>query len=231
MMATPPIFAAVEALQRRWQDKQQKQDYDEVTERENEIIIAGVGRVGQIVARILRAKGIGFTALDANPEQVELVRRYGNKVYFGDAARLDLLRAAGMSKAKIFVLAISNVEHSLHIAALVRQHFPNVKILARARNRKHAYRFMELGVMSVWRETFHTSLQMADQILIATGLTKQESHRVVEAFRVHDEERLAMDFGMHNDEEKMVYLARKSADELRELFEHDNELPAAGKVA
>ena len=108
------------------------------------MIIAGFGRVGQIVGRILNLKKIPFTALDGNVEQVESVRRFGRKVYYGDASRLDLLRAAKADKARLFVLAIDDVEASIRTAEMVR-HFPDLKIYARARNRFHAYRLMDFA--------------------------------------------------------------------------------------
>ncbi len=107
------------------------------------MIIAGFGRVGQIVSRVLRARHIKFTALDSSQTHVDFVRRFGNRIYYGDASRLDLLRAAGAESADLFVLAIDEMDASLRTAEIVRTYFPDLKILARARNRQHAFALMD----------------------------------------------------------------------------------------
>ncbi|MEQ1877165.1 MAG: NAD-binding protein, partial [Bdellovibrionia bacterium] len=114
-----------------------------------------------IVTRILRIQDIPFTALEIDSEQVEVVRRFGAQTYYGDASRLDLLRAAGAAKAKIFVLAIDEPEASVRTARMVRDHFPNLKIFARARNRGHAYDLLDIGVTVIHRETLGSSLWLA----------------------------------------------------------------------
>jgi len=194
---------------------------------ENQVIIAGFGRFGQIVARILRARKIGFTALDASAEQVDFVKRFGSKIYYGDASRLDLLRAAQADKAEIFVLAIDDVEASLRTAETVAENFPNLTIYARARNRKHAHRLMDLGVKIIRRETLHASLDLSQAVLRGLGLSQREAERTVNTFHEHDERRLLMQHAEHNDEEKMIYLAKKAAEELEDLFEEDRKAEAA----
>jgi Kef-type K+ transport system membrane component KefB len=136
------------------------------------VIIAGFGRFGQIVGRILRAKQIPFTALEASQTQVDFLRRFGNQVFYGDASRLELLRAAHAENAEVFVLAIDDVEASVRTAELIRKHFPHLKIFARARNRQHAFRLMDLDVRYVIRETLVSSLEMSVQVLEALGLSK-----------------------------------------------------------
>jgi glutathione-regulated potassium-efflux system ancillary protein KefC/glutathione-regulated potassium-efflux system protein KefB len=190
---------------------------------ENQVIIAGFGRFGQIVARILRAKRIGFTALEASQEQVDFVKRYGNKIYYGDASRLDLLRAAKAEQAAVFVLAIDEVAASLRTAKTVRKHFPHLRVYARARNRKHAYQLMELGVHVIQRETFLSSLDVARQVLEGLGLPDYQAEAAVARFREIDERRLYDSYGQHDDETKMIYLAKQAADELEELFAQDAE--------
>ncbi|WP_420349007.1 monovalent cation:proton antiporter-2 (CPA2) family protein [Pelagibius sp.] len=194
---------------------------------ENQVIIAGFGRFGQIVARILRARKIGFTALDVSAEQVDFVKRFGSKIYYGDASRLDLLRAAQAAKAEIFVLAIDDVEASLRTAETVVEHFPNLTIYARARNRKHAHQLMDLGVRIIRRETLHASLDLSQAVLRGLGLSQREAERTVKTFQEHDERRLLMQHAEHNDEEKMIYLAKEAAEELEELFEEDRKAEAA----
>ncbi|MDJ0958967.1 MAG: monovalent cation:proton antiporter-2 (CPA2) family protein [Arenicellales bacterium] len=221
MIATPLLVSGVETIQKKW--KSSAPSYDHMPESENQVVIAGFGRVGQIVARILRAKRIGFTALDNSSGQVDFVKRYGNKVYYGDASRLDLLRSAGAEKANLFILTIGDPEISLRTAEMVTRNFPNLKIIARARNRKHVYQLMDLGITQIWRDTFYSSLKMAEATLESLGLPRQESSNVVETFRQHDEQRLHDDHELHNDEQRMIYLAKKSAKELEEQFEQDEK--------
>src|SRR6185295_1318285 len=153
MAATPFALAFNDAISRRLRKPRAEEEFDSIEAGDSRVIIAGFGRVGQIVGRILYVKKIPFTALDRNPEQVETVRRFGSKVYYGDASRLDLLRAARADRANVFVLAIDDVEASILTAETVRRHFPQLKIYARARNRFHAYRLMDLGCELIERET------------------------------------------------------------------------------
>ena len=190
-------------------------------EEDNRVLIAGFGRVGQIVGRVLRAKKIGFTALEISPEQVDFVKKYGNKVYYGDASRLDLLRAAKADKAIIFVLAIDDPAASLRTAETVVKNFPHLTIFARARNRKHAYQLMDLGVRNINRETFLSSLDVAQSVLMSLGSSRAESDRAVETFRKHDERRLWAHRDVHHDEQRMVALAKAWAKELEDIFEED----------
>ncbi len=185
------------------------------------VIIAGFGRVGQIVARTLRARGIAFTALEIRPEQVDFVRRYGNRIYYGDAARLEMLRAANARSARAIVVAVDDPEAALRIVRIAKVHFPEVAVFARAHDRQHAYRLMDLGADGVVRETFHSSLVLARQLLAALGLSDWQSERTVEAFRAHDERVLAEQFAVRDDEQKMILLTRRAAEELEALFGRD----------
>ena len=221
MALTPVFFMLNEKVINPWLTSRDDDRYEQPVAEENQVIIAGFGRFGQIVARILRAKRIGFTALDISSEQVDFVAKYGNKIYYGDASRLDLLRSAGADRAVIFVLAIDDVTASVRAAETVVKHFPHLKVYARARNRKHAYQLMDLGIKVVWRETFLSSLDMADAVLQGLGLADYESNRAVQRFKEHDEHRLYAHHSIHTDEEKMRDLAKKAAKELEELFEQD----------
>lgn len=190
------------------------------------VIIAGFGRFGQIVARVLRAKRIPFTALDASSEQIDFVARYGNKVYYGDASRLDLLRVAGAGSAQALVLAIDDVEASVKTAEVVRAHFPDLPIYARARNRQHAFRLMDLGVRSLRRETFLSALDLTRQLLEGLGVPRAEAQRAVETFKAHDEQRLRDDQAHWTDEERVRVRAKRAIEELEEMFARD----AAGEA-
>ncbi|HEY0800989.1 MAG TPA: monovalent cation:proton antiporter-2 (CPA2) family protein [Steroidobacteraceae bacterium] len=189
------------------------------------VIIAGFGRFGQIVGRILLARKIAFTALEANQTQVDFLRRFGNDVFYGDASRLELLRAAHAENAEVFVLAIDDVEASVRTAELIRKHFPHLKIFARARNRQHAFRLMDLSVRYIIRETFVSSLEMSVQVLESLGLSKSKAVATVHQFRVHDEATMAKQQAVKDDESKFLATTRESAEQLLHLFETDTAQP------
>ena len=154
MLLAPLTFVAHEKLLARWLERRKPPEFDMIDGPGNPVIIAGYGRYGQIVSRVLRMAGIPFTAIEKNYQQVDFVRRFGNKVYYGDASRLELLESARARDAKLFVLAIDDVEASIKTAAVVRKHFPDLPILARARNRVHLYRLRDLDIEAIERETF-----------------------------------------------------------------------------
>jgi monovalent cation:proton antiporter-2 (CPA2) family protein len=201
--------------------------FDTPAELYPKVIIAGFGRFGQIVGRILRAKQIPFTALEASQTQVDFLRRFGNQVYYGDASRLELLRAAHAENAEVFVLAIDDADASVRTAELIRQHFPHLKIFARARNRQHAFRLMDLDVRYTIRETLVSSLELSVQVLEALGLSKSKSVETVAQFRAHDEITMAKQHAVKNDEKKFLETSRESAEQLQHLFETDSDQPAA----
>jgi glutathione-regulated potassium-efflux system ancillary protein KefC/glutathione-regulated potassium-efflux system protein KefB len=196
--------------------------YDVPDEMNPKVIIAGFGRFGQIVGRILRARHIPFTALEVNQTQVDFIRRFGNKIFYGDASRLELLRAARAENAEIFVLAIDDVEASVRTAELVSKHFPNLKIFARARNRQHAFRLLDYGVRFQIRETLVSSIEMSVQILATLGLPKHEAIDTARRFRTHDEATMLRQYAVKDDEKKLIESAQESARQLEHLFESDN---------
>jgi glutathione-regulated potassium-efflux system ancillary protein KefC/glutathione-regulated potassium-efflux system protein KefB len=195
--------------------------FDTIDESDNRVIIAGFGRFGQIVSRVLRARHIKFTALDSSQTHVDFVRRFGNRIYYGDASRLDLLRAAGAESAEVFVLAIDDVDSSVRTAELVHSHFPQMKILARARNRQHAFALMDNGVDYIIRETYGSSLEMAEEVLTQLGDAPGVAHAAVKKFRQHDEKTLGEQYAIKDDDAKFVAAARESAQQLEKLFESD----------
>ncbi|AGC48841.1 glutathione-regulated potassium-efflux system [Myxococcus stipitatus DSM 14675] len=223
MATTPLIYAAYERWGRpRFRQQTQAREYNVAPEEDHPVIIAGFGRVGQVVGRLLRAKRIGFTAIDASPEHIDFMKRFGSQVFYGDASRLDLLRAARADKARVFVLAIDDIEASLRTARTVKEHFPHLAVFARARNRIHAYRLLDLGIEHVMRETFAGSMEMGGDILQELGLTFSESHRVMERLREHDEKLLRETARYHHDEKKLVEMAARARKELESLFEQDD---------
>jgi glutathione-regulated potassium-efflux system protein KefB len=187
------------------------------------VIIAGYGRMGQIIARVLRAQGIPFVALDHSVEQLDLVQRFGNvtDIFYGDPARPELLRAAQADKAEVFVLASDDPESSLRVARVVRRQYPHLKIVARARNRQHVWRLMDLGVEEPVRETLYSSLKMTRKALEALGLTVEQAADQVERFRRQDAELLKAQYLVYDDETKLVQTTREALSDLEKLFEAD----------
>jgi voltage-gated potassium channel Kch len=221
MLLAPLTFLALERVQKRWQERQAEPEFDTIDGPGNPVIIAGYGRYGQVVSRVLRMAGIPFTAIEKDYQQVDFVRRFGNKVYYGDATRLELLESARARDAKLFVLAIDDVEASIRTAALVRKHFPNLPILARARNRVHLYRLRDLDVHTVQRETFLSSLDTARQALMQTGLNAAQADRAVALFREHDVRLLEQQYAVRQDEQQFIQTSAQAAAQLQELFEAD----------
>ncbi|WP_158915516.1 monovalent cation:proton antiporter-2 (CPA2) family protein [Caulobacter sp. S45] len=185
------------------------------------VVICGFGRFGQIVGRVLVARGIAFNALDAEAENIDLVRRFGHIAYYGDATRLDLLRAVGADTAKVIVLALPDPAQVLKIAELAREHFPQAKVLARARNRRHAHLLMDLGVNALVRETFFSSLRLTELVLRSLDFSEAEARRTVATFRERDEQMLINQHAFYDDEKQLMQTATQAADELRALFEAD----------
>jgi len=201
--------------------RKMEREYDRIDAPPAPVIIAGYGRFGQIVSRILGMCHIQFTALEVNYAQVDFVRRFGNRIYYGDASRPELLHAAKTGEAKLFVLAIDDVEASVKTAAVVRKHFPNLDIIARARNRVHYFRLRDLGVRAIHRDTFPASLDAASQTLLKLGFGVAAAHRAVALFRDHDEALLQKQYAIHHDEAQLIQTAQQAAAQLRELFEAD----------
>ncbi len=221
LLLAPLLFVAHDRLITRRIERKSEPEYDVIDAPATPVIIAGYGRYGQIVSRVLRMCDIPFTALEVNYQQVDFVRRFGNKIYFGDATRLDLLQAAKTGDARLFVLAIDDVEASVKCAALVRRHFPDLPILARARNRVHQFRLWDLGIESIYRETFPSSLEVAHTALLRLGLGISDAQRAVTLFKQHDEAQLKVQHALQHDEAKLIQTSQEAAAQLKELFEAD----------
>jgi glutathione-regulated potassium-efflux system ancillary protein KefC/glutathione-regulated potassium-efflux system protein KefB len=221
MVLAPLAIGAADRVARRLAPPAAPPPFDRIEPEDPRVLIAGFGRMGQIVARVLRARHIRFTALEVSPAQVDFVRRFGNKLYYGDASRLEMLRSAGADKAEVLVLAIDDVEASVRTAMLARRHFPRLRVLARARNRQHVFRLMEEGVDEIWRETFGTSLELAEATLVALGTARDNAATQVRRFRAHDEATLRQQAAIKDDEEKLIATTQASARQLESLFEAD----------
>ncbi|WP_298153835.1 NAD-binding protein, partial [Metallibacterium sp.] len=222
MALTPLLVAAAQTLLVRHPQREQRPFDDPSAGAPPRVIIAGYGRVGQIVARVLHAHGIAYTALEHSIEQVETSRRYsGMRIFFGDPGRPELLRAAQAAQAEVFVLATDDPETNLRTARLVRRLYPGLKVVARARNRQHAYRLMDLQPHRVVRETFHSSLVMARQVLETLGFDAATAAAHVERFRQHDESLLRSQHEVYDDEAKLMQSTREALADLERLFEAD----------
>lgn len=227
MALTPLAFILLEKfIEPRLRPREDRQ-FDEVPEQGTPVIIAGFGRFGQIVARVLRMHHIAFTALEADVRQVDFVRRFGNRVYYGNPANIELLRSAGTANAKIFVLAMDNVEDSVRTAESVHHHFPHIVIYARARDRAHAYRLMDLGVRVINRETYLSSLALAEKVLTGLGISEEQAAQGVARFQEYDEALIKRQHAIYQDEARLMETTRQSMDELENLFESDAKAAAA----
>jgi glutathione-regulated potassium-efflux system protein KefB len=220
MAATPLLLMAVSRWAATLQEKKPPPEFDQIEDNEPRVIIAGFGRMGQIVGRLLRAQHIAFTALENSPEQVEFSRRFGSKIYFGDPARVELLRAARADKAEIFVLTTDDPDANVRTARIVKRHFPHLKIYARARNRQHAFRLMDMDVQIV-RETFHSSLVLGERVLTGLGLPADVAHERCQRFREHDEALLRQQHLVYDDEAKLIQSSQEALKDLERLFEAD----------
>lgn len=186
-----------------------------------DVIVAGFGRFGQIAARLLIVNHFKISTLDASAEQVDLVRRFGSRVYYGDATRLDLLRAAGAADAKVLIVAIDDRDQAEKLVEIAVQHFPNLKVLARAYDRRHAYRLLDKGAHVVERETFEAGLTLGAEALKELGFKALQATRAARLFRTHDENMfraLAQDWG---DEERYIVASRETSERMNELLAAD----------
>lgn len=197
-----------------------------------QVLVAGMGRFGQIVARLLTAQRIPFVALEHNPETVNNLRRFGNKLYYGDPTRPDLLRAAGSDQIRVFVICMDDPDTNIRTVRLIRRLYPKAKILARARNRQHAWKLMDLSA-EPFREVFSSSLEMGERLLVSLGLADKVARDHVLRFRDHDEQLLRAQHLVYDDEVAVLQTARDARDDLMQLFEADasSEPATAGERA
>ena len=189
-MAISPLLLifndkAVSPILARWQNKL---EYDEVEEQENPVILAGFGRFGLVIGRILLANNFKVTILDNNPSNVEVLRKYGFKLYFGDVKRPQLLENAGIKNARMLILSMAEHDEALKIAEYVREKYPQVKILARAKDIFHVFEFFKLDVATVQREMFESAAELGTKALVELGFTKYEAYRATRTFKHHEDQ-------------------------------------------
>lgn len=224
-MALTPLLLVFNdrLLQPRFAAKPSKsREPDAVESHDNPVVLAGFGRFGHIVGRLLRANGFGVTVLDSDPDQIESLARFGIKSYYGDASRPDLLAAAGAAKARLFICAVDNTEKSLQIVDLVRHEFPNLQILARATSRAHAYELIRRGVHLFQRDTLGSAIHLSVDALQALGFPEERAVRAGLIFHEH-EQRSVREMAAHygTDEEKYVSVARQHIQALEAVLHAD----------
>jgi glutathione-regulated potassium-efflux system ancillary protein KefC len=220
-MALTPLLLLIQArISAARTDREVRKD-DEIEDEDPEVILAGFGRFGQIVGRLLLASGVKATVLDHDPDQVDLLRRFGFRVYYGDATRLDLLHAAGAAKARLLIDAIDDVDDSLELVDLAREHFPKLRILARARNVTHYVALRARNIEVVERETFEAALALGRHALERLSVSPYEAKERVDAFRRHNIRMLDSLVPHFHDENKRMSMAKAGREELERQFERD----------
>jgi glutathione-regulated potassium-efflux system protein KefB len=195
--------------------------FREIDTDEPRVVIAGMGRMGQIVARILRAQNIKFVALDTSVETIELSRSFGGvPVFYGDPMRPEILSAAKVEQAEYFIIATDDPDTNIKTAEVVHRLYPHIKIIARARNRQHVHRLVDLGAEAI-RETYYSSLEMSRRTLVGLGLTQAQADARIKRFKHHDEQVLEAQHAVYDDAAKVLQTAQEARAELAKLFESD----------
>ena len=225
MLSTPLLFLAYERFIMPRYNRLQAKSPDDIDEK-NEVIIAGMGRFGQISARLLQARGIPLTMIDVDPNQVDAMRRFGWRAYYGDASRPDVLEAAGIREAALIILAMDDAEGVVKTAQYLKQHFPKVKVLARSRSRTEAIELRKLGVPEV-RETFGSALMTARQALQMLGEGAYAARKAAFQFRDHDEAMMREQLGIGDDEEKLIAFSKRGRQDFANLVAREQERTAA----
>ena len=219
MLLSPLVLVAIDKLLLpRYADCGAKK-MDEISEQQQApIIVAGIGRYGQIILRLLAANGYKATVLDHDAEQIEALMRFGYRAFYGDATRLDLLRTAGAATAKVLIVAVDNVEQSLEIVDICKEHFPQLELVVRARNVQHTYELRAKGVTLIQRETFESSLLSAQDVLQVLGHSSADASTSVQRFRDHNLAQIEQMWPHHKDEERLISLAKAGRQQLEELM-------------
>ena len=224
MVLTPPMFIVLE----RWvlprvAERSAERQQDEIHDADAPVVIAGYGRFGQIVGRILRANRIKMTILDLDPAMIAILGKIGVKAYYGDASRIDLLHAAGCEHARLFILAVDDPAEATKIAEHVRHNYPKLPILARCRNRQHYWELRRLGVTQVFRETFAASYETGIAALRALGYRAFTAQRLAQKWRMHEEKLLEELGGLWGGDEATYFeRARNSMEEAERLMRQED---------
>ncbi len=225
MAITPLLLILNEKVIRpRYIRRQNKQVPDDIPETGNKIIIAGFGRFGLVVGRLLMANGFQVTILDGNPANVEILRKYGFKLYYGDITRPEMLEAAGVKEAKLLVLTMAEYDEALKIAAYLKSNYPELKIAARARDTFHAFELYKLGLNMVQRETFNSAVELGSKILSYMGFSRYQAYRAARTFKHHEDD-IMFELYKHwlEDENRFIKETRRFSEQLNELLQTEHE--------
>ncbi|MFK3737544.1 glutathione-regulated potassium-efflux system protein KefC [Massilia sp. TN1-12] len=227
MVVTPLTLMLYDRIQ-AWRQggaggrKASKKKADAIEPNEDHVIIAGFGRFGQIVGRFLHANDVRLTVLDHDPDQIEVLRHFGFKVFYGDATRADLLRAAGAAKARAVVVAIDDIDDSLALVDTVKRDYPDLPIFARARNVTHYYQLMDLGVTMIERETYESALKLGRTVMTeGLGQSAYRTRNAANRFRRHNKQSLEAVYPYYKDRETFVSLSKQAREELEEMIARD----------
>ncbi|CAD0357340.1 monovalent cation:proton antiporter-2 (CPA2) family protein [Xanthomonas hortorum] len=233
MALTPVLLLGMQRILNgplRTRAPKSERPFDTIDTQTPKVLVAGMGRFGQIVARLLTARHVPFVALEHNPDTVDDMRSFGSQVYYGDPTRPEMLRAAGADRIKVFVIAMDDAETNIKTVRLIRRLYPQATVLARARNRQHAWKLMDLGA-EPFREVFASSLELGERMLTSLGLSEAVAKDHVKRFRQHDEELLHRQHLVYDDEVKVVQTARDARADLMNLFEADVKADVDGEAA
>jgi monovalent cation:proton antiporter-2 (CPA2) family protein len=224
MALTPVIMLINEKLiQPRFGTLEKAEREDDKMEEKNPVIIAGFGRVGSIVGRFLRANNLQATFLDIDADNVDLLRKLGLKVFYGDASRVDLLKAAGADEAKLLVVAVDQPTKTFEIVRTAQKHFPHLKIIARSNSYEDAYQLLEMGIEHVYRETFDTALRMGTDALIQMGYRAYQVNRSALSFRRHNERFVREMAKHHTDHNEWLQRLRQRIEDLEKIMTEEKE--------
>ncbi len=223
MVATPLLLIVHDRLIAPRYRADKNRAPDTIDGNDEHVIIAGFGRFGQIVGRLLTVNGVKLTVLDHDPDQIDLVRKFGNKVFYGDVTRVDLLHAAGAAHARALVVAVDDIDDSLKLVDAVRREFPNLPLMARARNVTHYYDLMDRGVTIIERETFESALLLGRHVLRELGFGTFRARQAAHKFRLLNIRSLERLYPYYKDKEEMVSQAKQARDELEAMFALDAE--------
>jgi glutathione-regulated potassium-efflux system ancillary protein KefC/glutathione-regulated potassium-efflux system protein KefB len=223
MLIAPLLLMLYEQIQKRSSSTKPEFDKPEQINTAKHVIIAGYGRFGQIMGRLLHAQGYEITVLDHSPSQIELLRRFGNTVFYGDAARQELLEAAGAHTAQMLVVAIDNPDKTIEIIKLAHKNYPQLKIVARAIDRRHAYQLLNLKVDAFNRETVDSAINLAIESLQLLGNSKEDAERAGKLFRDHDRASVLQLSELWGDDASYGVAVRQRMEDLKQVLQQDKQ--------
>ncbi len=224
MLLSPLLLVALDRWVLPRHSAQKPEQMEEISEQQDaKVVICGFGRYGQIIGRMLIAQGLKITVLDHDPDTIESLREFGFRVFYGDATRLDLLRTAGAGTAKVVVVAVDDMEQSLKIVDLVRENFPQAKIVARARNVGHVYQLLDRQIETVEREMFESSLRSARSVLEGLGWPAYEARESAMRFRLRNIQLMRETYPHYKDRAKLIAVAKEGRQQFQEQMARERE--------